>query len=62
MRKQFFDMPFGTLPLARSISTVLLLALCSMLLAPCFPAHAQRPEKVPRVGLLISATNVIAPH
>jgi putative ABC transport system substrate-binding protein len=61
MKKQFFDIPFGTLLLARSISTVMFLALCSMLLAPCFTVEAQQPEKVPRIGLLISASNVIAP-
>ena len=38
--------------LARSISTVMFLALCSMLLAPCFPVDAQQPKKVPRIGLL----------
>ena len=52
MKKRFFDMPFGTLVLARSIPIVLLLALCSVLLAPCFPADAQQPTKVPRIGYL----------
>ena len=52
MRKQFFDMPFETVLLARSISTVLLLALCSMLLAPRFPAQAQQAKKVWRIGVL----------
>ncbi len=28
------------------------LALCSMLLAPCFPAEAQQPKKVSRIGYL----------
>ncbi len=28
------------------------IALCSLLLAPCLLAHAQQPEKMPRVGLL----------
>ena len=31
---------------------ILLLALCSMLLAPCFPADAQQPKKVPRIAFL----------
>jgi putative ABC transport system substrate-binding protein len=29
-----------------------LLALSSLLLAPCFPAEAQQPKKVPRIGYL----------
>ena len=33
-----------------------LLALCSLLLAPCFPAEAQQPTKIPRIGYL-SATS-----
>jgi hypothetical protein len=52
MRKQFFDMPFGTLLLARRISTVMFFALCSMLIAPRFPVEAQQPKKVPRIGFL----------
>ena len=28
---------------------IILLALCSLLLAPCFPTQAQ-PTKVPRIG------------
>ena len=59
MRKQFFDMPFGTLLLARSISTVMFLALCFMLLAPRFPVEAQQPTKIPRIGIL---ANVPAPQ
>jgi putative ABC transport system substrate-binding protein len=31
---------------------VMFLALCSMLLAPRFPAQAQQPPKVPRIGVL----------
>jgi putative ABC transport system substrate-binding protein len=31
---------------------IILLALCSLLLAPCFPAQAQQPKKVPRIGYL----------
>ena len=55
MRKQFFDMPFGTLLLARNISTVMLCALYSMLFAPCFPVEAQQSTKVPRIGYLTGA-------
>ena len=29
---------------------IILLALCSLLLAPCFPAEAQQPAKIPRIG------------
>jgi putative ABC transport system substrate-binding protein len=53
MRKQFFDMPFGTLLSARSISTVMFLALCSMLLGPCFPVEAQQSSKVPRIAYVM---------
>ena len=52
MRKQFFDMPFGTLLLARRISTVMFFGLCSMLIAPPFSVEAQQPKKVPRIGFL----------
>jgi putative tryptophan/tyrosine transport system substrate-binding protein len=55
MRKQFFDMPIGTLPLARNISTVKFFAFCSMLLALCFPVEAQQLEKAPRIGYIASA-------
>ncbi|HTN73506.1 MAG TPA: ABC transporter substrate-binding protein [Methylomirabilota bacterium] len=33
---------------------VMFLALCSMLLAPCFPAQAQQPAKIPRIGYLVA--------
>ena len=36
-------------------------ALCAMLFALSFPAEAQQAGKVHRIGLLISASNVIAP-
>jgi hypothetical protein len=47
MRKQFFDMSFGTMRLARSIFAATFFALCSMLLA--LQVEAQQP-KVPRIG------------
>ncbi|MDH3446400.1 MAG: hypothetical protein OEN50_20950, partial [Deltaproteobacteria bacterium] len=31
---------------------ILFFALCSLLLAPCFPAQAQESGKVPRIGYL----------
>src|SRR5215467_594381 len=34
------------------ILSALLLALCSLLLAPCLPAEAQQAKKVPRIGRL----------
>ncbi|MDH3445791.1 MAG: ABC transporter substrate-binding protein, partial [Deltaproteobacteria bacterium] len=34
------------------IKQIIGLTLCSLLLAPCFPADAQQPEKVPRIGYL----------
>ena len=52
MRKQLFGMSFSTLVLARGVYATALLTLCSMLLAPCFPAQAQQPKKIFRIGLL----------
>ena len=40
---------------------VIRLAHCAMLLALCSSAEAQQPGKVHRIGLLIAASNVIAP-
>ena len=31
---------------------IILLALCSMLLAPCFPTQAQQQAQVPKIGYL----------
>ena len=56
MRKQLFDISFSALVLARSLCAALFLALCSMLLAPCFPAAAQQPARIPRIGILIGAS------
>jgi ABC-type uncharacterized transport system substrate-binding protein len=53
MRKQLFDISFSALVLARSLCAALFLALCSLLLAPCFPAEAQQPARIPRIGILI---------
>ena len=33
---------------------IILLALCSLLLAPCFPADAQQPKKIPWIGYISS--------
>src|SRR4030095_4994577 len=52
MRKQLFDILFSALVLARGLCAALFLALCSMLLAPCFPAEAQQSAKVRRIGVL----------
>jgi phosphohistidine phosphatase SixA len=46
MRKQLFDISFSSLALAQGLCAALFPALCSMLLAPCFPAEAQQPAKV----------------
>jgi putative tryptophan/tyrosine transport system substrate-binding protein len=40
---------------------ILLLALCSLLLAPCFPAKAQQPNKIPRIGYVSGTGNLSAP-
>jgi putative ABC transport system substrate-binding protein len=53
MRKQFFDMSFGTLRLARSIFVATFFALCSMLLAPRSIVDAQQAKKIPTVGFLL---------
>ena len=52
MRKKLFNISFSALVLARGLCAALFLALCSMLLAPCFPAEAQQPAKVRRIGVL----------
>ena len=52
MRKQLFDISLSALVLARGLCAALFLALCSMFLAPCFPAQAQQPAKVRRIGVL----------
>jgi putative ABC transport system substrate-binding protein len=54
MRKQLFDISFSALVFARSRCAALFLALCSMLLAPCFPAEAQQPASILRIGILIA--------
>ena len=56
MRKQLFDISFSALVLARSLCAAVFLALCSMLIAPCLPAAAQQPAKIPRIGILIPAS------
>ena len=53
-RRSFFDTSFSALLLARGLCVAVFLALCSMLLAPCFPAQAQQPKKVARIGYLSS--------
>ncbi len=43
----------GAVLLSQGFCAALFLALCSMLLAPCFPIHAQQPaSKIPRIGYL----------
>ena len=36
--------------------TIILFALCFLLLAPCFPAAAQQQKKVPRIGYLVDSS------
>jgi putative ABC transport system substrate-binding protein len=52
MRKQSFDISFGLLLVARSICAAVFFFLWSLLLAPCFPAQAQQPNKLFRIGYL----------
>jgi putative ABC transport system substrate-binding protein len=40
---------------------IITLALSALLFALCVPAQAQQPGKVHRIGLLIAASNVVAP-
>jgi putative ABC transport system substrate-binding protein len=54
MRKQFLDKSFHALLLARGLCAAVFLALCSLLLAPCFPTQAQQPTKIPRIGFLVT--------
>jgi len=56
MRKQFAELSFSALLLARGLCAAVFLALCSMLLAPCFPAEAQQPGKLFRIGFLDQST------
>ena len=52
MKTKITGLALDALPLARCLCAAMFLALCSMLLAPCFPAQAQQPTKVPRIGWL----------
>jgi putative tryptophan/tyrosine transport system substrate-binding protein len=54
MRKKFFGHTFSTTALSSCSLGVLVFVLCSLLLAPCFSAHAQQLNKVPRLGYLSS--------
>ena len=45
MRKKLIGLALSTM----------LFALCSPLLAPSFPAQAQQPKKIPRIGYLTAA-------
>jgi putative ABC transport system substrate-binding protein len=40
---------------------IMLFALCSLLLAPRFPAEAQQPTKIPRIGLLSGSGDPLTP-
>jgi putative ABC transport system substrate-binding protein len=62
MRKQFLDKSFSGLFLEPGLCVAGLLALCSLLLAPCFPTQAQQPTKIPRIGFLatVSLSNIPA--
>jgi putative ABC transport system substrate-binding protein len=52
MSKKGFCLVLAAVRLASRFSAVTFFALCSLLLAPCFSAHAQQPAKMPRVGFL----------
>jgi putative tryptophan/tyrosine transport system substrate-binding protein len=56
MIKQSLHMSFSAWVLARRLCAALLLALCSLLLAPGFPAQAQQPAGIPRIGILIAGS------
>ena len=54
MRKQTLEKSFNVLLLARGLCAAVFLALCSLLLAPCFLAQAQQQAKISKVGWLES--------
>jgi putative ABC transport system substrate-binding protein len=56
MKKQITVLALGALLFARCFYAAVFLALCSMLLAPRLPAHAQQPGKIPRIGFLDPST------
>jgi putative tryptophan/tyrosine transport system substrate-binding protein len=39
------------------LKKIILLALCSLLLAPCSAVEAQQPKKVPRIGYLVPTSS-----
>jgi putative tryptophan/tyrosine transport system substrate-binding protein len=45
MSKKLLGLPLSTM----------FFVLCSLLLAPSFPAQAQQPKKIPRIGYLTAA-------
>jgi len=51
MRKRFFDPKLSPLPFA-----LCSVALSALLFVLCLPAEAQQPGKIPRLGLLTSAS------
>jgi putative ABC transport system substrate-binding protein len=56
MKPKITGFALGALALARCLYAAVFLALCSMLLAPCFPAQAQQAGKIFRIGYLDSST------
>ena len=52
MRNQVFYISFGSLLGARGICAAAFFALGSLLLSPGFPAKAQQPKKISRIGYL----------
>jgi putative tryptophan/tyrosine transport system substrate-binding protein len=52
MRKKALFLRLPPMHFALSLVGAMLFALCSMLLALLFPAEAQQPKKVPRIGYL----------
>jgi putative ABC transport system substrate-binding protein len=59
--ERFLCMLFATVVKPISDLRLLISVLCAMLFALCVSAEAQQPGKVYRIGLLISASDVIAP-
>jgi len=58
---RFLRALFGAVVKPISDLRLLIFGLCALLFALSVPAAAQQSEKIPRVGLLIAASNVIAP-
>ena len=56
MKKQILDKSSNALLLSRGLRAAVFIALCSLLVAPCFAVDAQQPAKTFRIGFLAANT------